>query len=522
MQLVLSLALLLSANVTGVTTLRWVSPDNSRPLTCAEWRARQQPAPFKVRPLIASRRLESRVDFFVEETLATALGPALQTLAADIERETVAVAAFAVSGTSPESLRALLASEYQTGMTSAVLVGDLPIAWFQMIDDFGGSGANDGYEEFPCDLYFMDLDGAWLDTLVKVDPVDSLVPGSDSVFDVHEGSITPEIAVSRLPAARIGDAESLLTSYLDRDHLYRNGELPVPDRALVYIDDDWEPWAAEWDSNVGLLYHSRVLISDPESTRIADYQPRIDSADYQWVSLMSHSWPGGHAMKYDSGRQWDWFYAETIPALDPHANFYNLFACSNARFVENGYCGGRYVFQTTDGLGAIGSTKTGSMLDFGFYYDPLGQGASLGEAFRQWFDAILSDGCDPGERSWFYGMCLIADGSLKPRLPQTGIAEERRDMTEMPGIADRFPSVRLLNNPVRRRLDLDLGLGRPTLCRVALYDRTGRLARTLAPRAYATGRHRLTLDAVGLPAGVYLLSVTTGAASARVPVTIIN
>jgi hypothetical protein len=521
MQFILALVLLASTGTSDVKPLRWLSPDNSRPKSFAEWHSKLEPRPFSVKPLLSPRRLETRVDFFIEETLANALRPALETLAMDLDRETVAVAVFSVSGTSVESLKAVLAAEHQTGMSSAVLVGDLPIAWFQMLDDFDGNGVGEGYEEFPCDLFLMDLDGTWKDSLVR-DSLDSLIPGSDSICDVHEGNITPEIAVSRLPASRIGNAETLLVSYFDKAHRYRNQELPVTDRALVYIDDDWQPWATEWDSNVGLLYHDRVLVSDSEKTRIADYQPRIDSAAYQWIALMSHSWPGGHAMYYHHKDSMDWFVGESIPSLDPQANFYNLFACSNARFVEDGYCGGRYVFQTSDGLGAIGSTKTGSMLQFGDFYDPLGQGKTLGEAFRQWFAAIFSDGCDPSERSWFYGMCLIADGSLKPRLPQTGIAQDRRDMTEMPDISDRVPRVRLLANPARNRVNLELSLAQPASCQATLFDLTGRIASRLAPLSYPAGPHRLSIDASGLPAGVYFLSVSTGAASTRIPVTVVH
>ncbi len=520
MHFILSLILISSAGTSGVTALRWQSPDNSKPISFTEWRSRQQPRSFRVEPLLSPCRLESRVDFFVEETLASTLRPALETLAMDLERETVAVAVFSVSGTSAESLRAFMASEHQTGMSSAVLIGDLPVAWFQMIDDFGNQGADDGYEEFPCDLFFMDLNGTWLDTLRR-GTLDSLVPGSDSIYDVHMDSITPEIAVSRLPASRVGDAPALLASYFDKAHRYRNQELQVEDRALVYIDDDWEPWATEWDSNVGLLYHDRVLVSDSEATRIADYQPRIDTAAYQWIALMSHSWPGGHAMYYHQKDSTDWFYATWIPSLDPQASFYNLFACSNARFVEDGYCGGCYVFQTATGLGAIGSTKTGSMLQFGDFYAPLGQGASLGEAFRQWFAAIFRDGCDAGERSWFYGMCLIADGSLKPRLPQTGITQ-RRDMTEMSGISDGVLSVHVLTSPARGRLSFGLTLRQPATCRVSLLDRVGRSVATPATSRFPAGTSALNADVSHLAAGVYFLSVTTGAANARIPVTIVH
>jgi hypothetical protein len=517
--LILSLTIILStAGAPDVTRLRWTSPDNSKPLTFAEWHSGLQPQPWRVKTIMSPSRLDNRVDFFVEETLVAALRQSLDTLAADLARETTDIAVFSVSGTSAESLKALLATEYQLGMTSAVLVGDLPIAWFQVLDDWNSNGIHDpdeGYEEFPCDLFFMDLDGTWQDNMVRLDSLDSLVPGSDSIYDLHEGSLTPEIAVSRLPASKIGNAATLLTAYFDKSHRYRTGQLAVADRALVYVDDDWIPWSTEWCNDVGLLYPDRVSVSDAETTRIADYRPRIDTAAFQWIALMSHSWPGGHGMYFHNRDSMDWFYATSIPSLDPHANFYNLFACSNVRFVENGYCGGYYVFRTSDGLGAIGSAKTGSMLQFADFYAPLGQGTSLGEAFRQWFEAQLVDGCEGGERAWFYGMCLIADGTLKPRVPQTGIAQ-----TDVPRPAS--PAVRLLANPARNQVRFELCLTQSAPCRITLLDRTGRTVGAVSQGSLSAGTHSLSAGVGHLPSGVYFLSVRIGNTSSRLPVSIVR
>lgn len=63
----------------------------------------------------------------------------------------------------------------------ALLVGHLPVAWFEMDDDFGGSHA-----EFPCDLYFMDLNGTWTD------------PDGDGKLSGHPTNVAPEIFVGRL------------------------------------------------------------------------------------------------------------------------------------------------------------------------------------------------------------------------------------------------------------------------------------------------------------------------------------
>ena len=95
-------------------------------------------------------------------------------------------------------------------------------------------------------------------------------------------------------------------------------------------------------------------------------------------------------------------------------------------------------------------------------------------------------------------------------------------MTEMPGISDRVPSIKLLANPARGHVAFELDLRSAARCRVALYDRTGRIVRVLALQSFAAGSHRLTADASSLPAGVYFLSVRTGLASTRIPVTIVH
>lgn len=405
-----------------IKVTRWVSPDNSKPLSFREWRENQNiTETWNITPLyLPTNKLDTRVDLLIQNSLVSQITPQIDTFVADLSQENYAPAVYAVTSNSAESLRNFLITEYQSGMVSAVLVGNLPTAWFQMIDDWNNNGireSDEGYEEFPCELYFMDLNGTWEDNFIRLDTLDSLVPGTDGIYDTHYGDMSPEISISRMPAGIVGNPILNLRSYFSKDHRYRNAQLPVQDRALVYVDDDWVPWANQWDVDLGMVYSDRVLISDIEQTRAIDYRPRIDSAAYQWIGLFAHSWPGGHGWKYNNGQDWDWFYASEIPSINPTAVFYNLFACSNARFVEDGFCGGRYVFNTTTGLASIGSTKTGSMLEFQDFYSQLAVGKTLGEAFREWFVARISDGFELSEKSWFYGMCVIGDGLLKTHIP---------------------------------------------------------------------------------------------------------
>ncbi|MCP4581009.1 MAG: hypothetical protein GY839_05285, partial [candidate division Zixibacteria bacterium] len=92
---------------------------------------------------------------------------------------------------------------------------------------------------------------------------------------------------------------------------------------------------------------------------------------------------------------------------------YNLFACSNARYVENDNMGAWYIFESEYGLLSIGSTKTGSMLCFDDFYRPLGQGTTYGDAFLIWAQTDMESCAGDISRPWFYGMCIQGDPTLK-------------------------------------------------------------------------------------------------------------
>jgi hypothetical protein len=410
-----------------IPVTRWVN-DGTRPGTFTVWQQANPPTSESriFRQTTRGNRLDPGFDIIVNATLYDSIQPALDTLVADISAEGLSVSVVTALISQPESLRRFLQNEYSGGMTGALLIGNLPVAWFQMIDDWNGNGMRDpgeGYEEFPCDLFYMDLNGTWQDSMRRLSGQDSLVPGHDAMYDRHDGDLAPEIWLGRITARPCGDEKALVNDYLRKVHAYRQGELNLNDRALVFVDDDWAPWADEFNSNMGLLYPSRVLIADPETTRASRYRQCL-SEDYEWVGVYSHSNSHLHAMKYHSGDSSDCFYEAEIPQVAPLVHFYNLFACSNARYTDTGYMAGRYIYSSAFGLNSIGSTKTGSMLDFGYFYGPLGAGQNMGQAFASWLGTELASGYDPVGRSWFYGMCLNGDPTLRPRIPfhDVGIA----------------------------------------------------------------------------------------------------
>ena len=91
--------------------------------------------------------------------------------------------------------------------------------------------------------------------------------------------------------------------------------------------------------------------------------------------------------------------------------FYNLFACGPGRFTDSNYLAGAYIFNTTWGLITVASSKSGSMLNFQDFTHPLGQGKSMGIAFRRWFDSQAP--FEQWEREWYYGMVVCGDPTLR-------------------------------------------------------------------------------------------------------------
>ncbi len=388
---------------------RWVSPDGSQPIRFAEWQARQPPpAPLHLEQIYLSEVSPSTADrlvyVLVNPSIYGGIAASLTQWTSDVESVGWSVAIYSASFPTPSDLRSYLSGIVDLG--GCLLIGDFPVPWYEL--DVSG------HEEFPVDLYYMDLDGIWTDADL------------DGLFDAHSGDTAPEIWVGRLTAGNLtigGAGEvALLNNYFAKNHAYRTQSLLLPSRALMYVDDDWVPWALEWGEDLGLVYEDTITIYDPETTVAADYGDRLDD-NYEWIQVCAHSWPGGHGFIYDGGMSWSWIYNYDIYDIDPHAFFYNLFACSGARYVETDYLGGWYIFVDTYGLAAVGSTKTGSMLGFDQFYGPLAQEMSLGEAFRDWFEVV-----GIYDQFWHYGMTLLGDPTLTTaRRPEIEVSPSSYD-----------------------------------------------------------------------------------------------
>ena len=314
------------------------------------------------------------------------------------------------SGNRPESIREVLQQFYlNSSLAGTLLVGDLPAVEYEMFTVWD-------YERFPTDLYYMDLDGNWGDS------------DGDGILDMHFGKkIAPDIWVGRIKTSGLGEDEvSLINKYFDKNHRYRIGSLSAPERALLYIDDDWENFASMDSYSLGVLYDNLTVVADKATTIASDYKNRLGEG-YEWVHLRSHGTWLRHSFELPSG-DGGVISSTEYADIDPNALFYQLFVCHAARFTEPNYLAGEVVFKTSKGLASIGSTKLGGMQMFWTFYEALARGRTLGDAFKEWFVrwgegkvTILDSYVG---RKWFYGLTIIGDPTLRLRwLGEEEIAE---------------------------------------------------------------------------------------------------
>jgi len=150
------------------------------------------------------------------------------------------------------------------------------------------------------------------------------------------------------------------------------------------------------------------LITDYLSDEANVTPSQGDTAPFgNWERGIGNGYPFNLGGFYDRGA---WVLSQDIQDRDSPVLFYNLFACGPGRFTDENYLAGSYVFHTTYGLITVASSKSGSMLNFDDFTQPLSEGKSIGEAFREWLDAQAP--FEQWEKEWYYGMVVFGDPTL--------------------------------------------------------------------------------------------------------------
>lgn len=342
----------------------------------------------------------SFIYIIVHSRVHQSIGQQLDQYLADLQQDGLNAEVREYAGGNAEDIRSILKEAYPRGLVGALLIGDIPSAQYEM-DVSYPLQPQITHQEFPMDLFYMDLDGVWKDT------------DGNGKYDVHTGNRAPEIWVGRLKASNMAEDEvSLLQNYFFKNHAYRNGILKLPERALIYIDDFWAHMARDYDSAVSLVFANRTIVSDRANTNPKDYLNRLRQG-WTLVHLFVHGGSTSHHFYVNNVEDEGQVYSSDMRQIDPQALFYILISCWNAQYTARDYMGGWYIFTKTYGLVAISSTKPGDMQGFREFYTTSGD-KDIGTAFREWFVARIKDEDAGNEytKKYFYGLIIIGDPTL--------------------------------------------------------------------------------------------------------------
>ena len=340
---------------------------------------------------------ERVVCLLVASNVYEPLKPYLERWMDDVRKEGYEPTLKVITNETPQQIRQML--KETPNLKGALLVGNIPTVEYEMdwIHPIEGRIC----ETFPCDLFFMDLDGYWGDN------------DGDNILDSHSGDVHPEIWIGRLkpPSESLSKRIKLLKTYFNKDHLYRIGASSLPYRALIYVDDvfsrddfDWLAQAYQIDAMLGRLYTDRVIVVDPKETCASDYLNRL-SEGWSYVFVHVHGWPYQQCFKING--TWDGTVnSEDIRNLNPRSFFFSIISCTAARYTVQDYIGGWYIFSIY-GLVVVGSTKTGVAGPIENYL----QHAPIGLAFLRLIQAHIQAHENPG---WYYGMTILGDPLLRP------------------------------------------------------------------------------------------------------------
>lgn len=321
---------------------------------------------------------------------------------------------------SPLTIRQDLITRQASGLEGAVLIGNVPAAWFEILDDF----ELHMYLDFPTDVYYMDLNGSW---------TDSDGNGKWDWYTVGD----MEIWISRIRFPGANEA-MLINNYFNKAHHYKTKDVRLPQEALLIIDRDWNDYTNYYQNGMQKLYSSLKVVSGPgyDDVTIDTYKQEL-TVSREWTRTVTHANYNTHAIDdYFCYYIWPYkcyYYREDvtcqdIESIDPPCFFYDLAACNSCRFtVSSSYLGGSYM-SGTYGIGILGATNTGGINFIDKIYSYLGstQEANLGEALIYHLDhnddlakqagIYWNTSWEAYWHHWFLGMTVLGDGTLKPGL----------------------------------------------------------------------------------------------------------
>jgi hypothetical protein len=287
-----------------------------------------------------------------------------------------------------DDLKALLFDQVDHHhIEGALLIGDLPTAWYEMIDE-----GQSIYDPFPIELYLEDRDAVWTDE-------------DDNGLLDHHSELNLDIYTSRLN----GTVEQL-EKYFARAKRYREDGPLVDVSAFIFLDDDWARTNTTDTFYLNKLYSSVEVIQDAADSTRDNYLARLTGRGAELVYQVIHG--SSLALTFDEldeqgGKNHTQLLLTEIPRYNFKASFYIVGNCTAARYTGPNLAEA-YTVATDYGLAIVGSTKVGQMLNPRVFNEALALGRGWGEAYKEWYN-------EEGKRSDEYqlGTVLMGDPLLR-------------------------------------------------------------------------------------------------------------
>lgn len=313
-----------------------------------------------------------------------------------------AVNIVSVNGETPPQLKSII-QIYSSDLSGVVLIGDIaPAIYYHAAMSTGLTDWEEDY--FPCDLFYMDLDGIW-----------HLKDDGSGMYDDHTGDVRPEIFVGRINTATMGRNEIYeLQFFFDKDHQYWTGKKTLnKQRALSFTGPDWDE--LDFWNSVSPLYGNSYydIVRGNQFTR-SNYVDYIQNSNYEFIQLACHSNSKKHAFDTLHLASSDLYYYQ-ISLISTKQIGYNLFCCKACNWMSDSrsQClGESYLYgqsNNSSALALVGSTKSGGMLGFSSFYNALGNGICIGTSYWLWWLFHCGSSHTPSHKLWFYGMTILGD-----------------------------------------------------------------------------------------------------------------
>jgi hypothetical protein len=242
-------------------------------------------------PLVDSR---GKVILVVAGTHALELAGELERLQEDLAGDGWIVLRRDVSPTdTPAKVKSIIRSDYTadpTNVKSVFLFGHVPVPYS---GNFNPDAHPDHQGAWAADAYYGDIDGNWTDNSVNTTsaerPYNHNVPG-DGKWDQNDLPSDVELEVGRVDLhnmtcfANKTPARSeldLLRQYLNKDHNFRHGRLPVARRGLVcdnFGERDGEAFAASGWRNFAPFFGA----DNVSAVAGWNYFPNVSAQGYLW------------------------------------------------------------------------------------------------------------------------------------------------------------------------------------------------------------------------------------------------